>query len=213
MKRRILTLLILPAYLILCSKSCDSDSEHNASMHKAEAERTKENIKEEFETKYLSNQTLRAFELKAEQKLLDFADYLSIFYNKQLDAPLREQARLSINRLFVSEETVIQSFFISNKNNRELTLPEFLNQDYLPAYRSVTILIDSVWLETPLQRSGNMQFAGKISFSRSLEACSPADTLIFPGRKMNVDIIAKKVNKSFGSDTLQVWGVFLGSIR
>ncbi|NTW25032.1 MAG: hypothetical protein HGA37_10050, partial [Lentimicrobium sp.] len=79
MKRRMLILLIIPAYLMLSSKSCDSDREHNAGMHKAETEQTKENIREEFETKYLTDQTLRAFELKAEQKLFDFADYLSVF--------------------------------------------------------------------------------------------------------------------------------------
>jgi hypothetical protein len=213
MKRRLLILLVIPAYLMLSSKSCDSDREHNAGMYKAKTEKTKESIREEFETNYLTDQTLRAYELKAEQKLVDFADYLSIYYNKKLEEPLRELARLGISGLFVSEGAMIQSFFPANENKKELTLAGFLSHDYFPAYNSVKILIDSIRIETPLQRSGNTLFTGKISFFRRLEASSPSDTLIFPGKRMNVEIMAKKVNKSFGSDTLQVWGVFLGSIR
>ncbi len=208
-----LILLIVPAYLMLSSKSCDSDREHNAGMHKAETEQTKETIREEFETKYLTDQTLRAFELKAKQKLVDFGDYLSIYYNKNLDKALKDQAGQMITGLFASDKTVIKSFFTEKNSSRGYPLTEFLKHDFMPAYSSVNVLIDLISIETPLQRTGNDLFRGTLTFRRSLEAFSLADTLIISGETFKADIIVQKVNKSFGADTLQVWGVFLGNIR
>jgi len=213
MKRGILILLVIPAYLILCSKSCDSDREHDALEHKAKTEQTKEGIRQEFQSDYLSDQTLRAFELKAKQKLVDFADYLSIYYNKNLDKALKDQAGQMITGLFASDKTVIKSFFPQKVSSREYLLTDFLRQDFMPDYSSVNVLIDSISVDTPLKRSGNDLFRGNLTFYRRLEACAPSDTLIIPGNRMNVEIIAKKVNKTFGTDTLQVWGVFLGNIR
>jgi hypothetical protein len=213
MKRGILILLIITAYLILSSKSCDSDREHNAGLQKAKTEQTKERIRGEFETETLTNQTLRAFELKARQKLVDFADYLSIYYNKNLDKALSDQAGQMITGLFASDKTVIKSFFPGKNCSRGYPLTEFLNHDFMPAYSSVNVLIDSISIEIPLQRTGNNLFRGTLTFRRSLEAFSLADTLIISRDTLKADIIAQKVNKSFGSDTLQVWGVFLGNIR
>lgn len=213
MKRGFLILLAIPAYLILSSKSCDSDREHNAAMQKAKTEQTKEWIREEFETEYLTGQTLRAFELKAKQKLVDFADYLSLYYNKKLDKALKDQAGQVIAGLFASDKTVIQSFFPPKNNSIGYPLTDFLGHDFMPEYNTVNVLIDSIAIDTPLRRSGNDLFRGTLTFFRRLEACTPSDTLMIPGNRMNVEIIAKKVNKTFGSDTLQVWGVFLGNMR
>ncbi|MHC1777760.1 MAG: hypothetical protein AB9834_20340 [Lentimicrobium sp.] len=213
MKRRILILLIIPGYLILCSKSCDSDREQDALEHKAKTEQTKESIREEFQSEYLTDQTLRAFELKAKQKLVDFADYLSIYYNKKFDKALKDQAGQVIAGLFASDKMVIQSFFPVKNNSIGYPLTDFLGHDFMPEYNTVNVLIDSISVDTPLKRSGNDLFRGTLTFYRRMEAFSPSDTLIISGTKMNVEIIAKKVNKSFGSDTLQVWGVFLGNIR
>lgn len=213
MKRGTLILLVITAYLILSSKSCDSDREHNAGLQKAKTEQTKERIREEFETETLTDQTLRAFELKAKQKLVDFADYLSIYYNKKLDKALKDQTGQVIAGLFASDKTVIQSFFPQKNSSRGYPLTEFLKHDFMPAYSSVNVLIDSISIETPLQSTGNDLFKGTLAFHRSLEAFSLDDTLIISRDKLKADIIAQKVNKSFGSDTLQVWGVFLGNIR
>ncbi|MFH1121985.1 MAG: hypothetical protein V1775_19360 [Bacteroidota bacterium] len=213
MKRGILILLAIPVYLILSSKSCDSDREHDALVHKAKTEQTKESIREEFQSEYLTDQTLRAFELKAKQKLVDFADYLSIYYNKKLDEALKNQAGEMVTGLFASDKTVIQSFFPGKNNSIGYPLSDFLGHDFMPEYNTVNVLIDSICIDTPLQRSGHDLYKGTLTFYRRLEACSPSDTIMIRGNKMNIEIIAKKVNKSFGSDTLQVWSVFLGNIR
>ncbi len=46
-----------------------------------------------------------------------------------------------------------------------------------------------------------------------LKAFSASDTTIFGPVRMETDIFASKVFKSFGKDTLKVWSVFLGDIN
>ena len=56
-------------------------------------------------------------------------------------------------------------------------------------------------------------YKGILMFSQQLRIFSASDTLIRGSFQKKVDIIAAKIRKPFGNDTLKSWKVFLGTIE
>jgi hypothetical protein len=201
------------AYLALSSKSCGSDEKADAAKHKAESAQAKKNIKREFESEDLSKRSLRAFEVKAKQDLVDFSDYLGICYNQQLDTSFRAQARRMILDMFISDSTLVNSLLINEKNRENIPLKEFLNLKSSSGDQFVDFTFDSIEVIAPLRMIDDLNYKGKLSFSRYLKSCSASDTVFSGPLRMEADIFASKVYKPFGTDTLRVWSVFLGEIH
>lgn len=213
MKRSFFIFLSLILYVILCSKSCDSDTRNAEKMRKDSIAQITALIRAELGANTLSEASLHAYEVKAQQKLIDFADYLSIYRNQNLDQPMREQARYMILTLFESGDVRFQPAFSNSGGSGNLTLTEFLGQTYPAGNNSTKIIIDSIWVGEPLRQTGPKNYRGNLIFSRQVKTCSPSDTLVSAWVKMKVDISAAKVKKSIGIDTLQVWSILLGDIN
>lgn len=206
-------LIVLAAYLLLCSKSCGSDNGDNAELQKNRIRKTKELIRAEAESEILSDQSLRAYEANAKQKLADFADYLTIYYNTGLEQPMRDQARLMIADLFTSGDIVLAPFTRIGNSAGQFTLTEMLSEDYLPEYPTTKILFDSIAVVEPLKYSGESVYTGILSFYCRVKSVSGNDTLVSERGKMEAEMLVKKVNKTFGDENLKVWGVYLGNMR
>jgi len=200
------------AYLLLCSKSCGSDEKDDTAKKEAELTKTKANIKNEFESDDLSKKSLRAFEVKAGQKLVDFSDYLDIYSDKQMDKSFKDQARQMIMDLFISDSVRINSLLLNEPDGKNIPLIEFLNLDPATGYNSIDFIFDSIQVATPLRRIDDLNYKGRLSFSRYLKAFSASDNVLSDPVRMEADIMVSKIYKPFGSDTLQIWSVFLGSI-
>lgn len=212
MRKWLLIFLAFAAYLLLCSKSCDSGHTDDAGLQKIRLKKTKDLIRAETESETLSEQSLRAYETKAKEKLADFADYLSIYYDKSLDQAMREQAGSMIVDLFPSENIILSSFIKGRNRAGRLSLAELLSEDYLPEFPSTIILIDSIAVVEPLKYAGESVYTGTLTFYYRVKSVSGKDTLVSERGKMEAEILVKKVNKTFGSESLRVWRVFLGNI-
>ena len=213
MRRFLYIFAAILAYLALSSRSCGSDEPEEAVSPEAALVQSRDSIRHEFSAEDLSRKSLRAFELQAEQKLSDLADYLNINFNDSLDLPFREQARRMIRDLFLSDSVKINLLLFNEKKGNSLSLMEYLNLVPGPAGYSKTILLDSIEIERPLRRTDEFNYTGHLSFSRQIKTCSPGDTTTTAPLRMEVEILASKVSKIFGKDTLQVWGLFLGEIK
>jgi len=201
------------AYLLLCSKSCGSDEKDDAARQETELTKTKVTIKNEFESDDLSKKSLKAFEVKAKQKLVDFSDYLGIYSDKMLDESFKSQARQMILDMFISDSVRINNLLLNEPEEKNIPISEFLNSDFGSGYNSLAFTFDSIEVARPLRRIDDLNYQGSLSFSRRLKACSASDTVFIGPVRLDADIFASKVYKPFGKDTLQVWGVFLGEIR
>jgi hypothetical protein len=201
------------AYLLLCSKSCGSDEKSDSANQEAELTKTKVSIKNEFESDDLSKKSLRAFEVKAKQKLVDFSDYLRIFSDIELDTAFKMQARKMILDLFISDSILINSGLINYSDEKNLTISEFLRIDSSSVSNSIYFTIDSIEIAQPFRRIDDLNYRGRLSFLRLAKSSSTSSDYLVQPKKMEADIIAAKVSKPFGQDTLQVWGVFLGAIK
>lgn len=213
MRKWILIFLTPAVYLLLCSKSCDSGHMDDAALQKKNLNKTRDLIKTEAESETLSDQSLRAYEANAKQKLGDFADFLSIYYDQNIDSAMKKQAGNMIVKLFSSEEITIPPFIPGVKWTGNPTLTDLLKNENLPEFKSIKILINSITVKEPLRYSGESLYKGTLTFSTRVISYSSSDSLVSERVKMEVEMLAKKVDKTFGSETLRVWGVFLGNMK
>jgi hypothetical protein len=213
MRKSLFILMLLLVYLLFSSKSCSSDEKDVADRQEADLMKVKKSLKDEFESEKLSRKSLNAFEVKAEQKLVDLADYLQIYSDNKMNEAFKGQARQMILGLFISDSVKISSVLSDEKEGNSLPLTKFLHIDEGSNDLSIDFKFDSIEIIKPLHRTGEFNYAGSLAFTRRIISYSSSDTLFFSPVKMDVDIIAAKINKTFGKDTLRVWEVFLGEIR
>jgi hypothetical protein len=204
-------LVAILAYLMLSSKSCESDRKDSSEIHEAELTKAMVDLKNEFKSDELSKKSLRAYEVKARQKLVDFSDYLSIYSVKPIDESFRIQARQMILDLFVSDHVRINALLLNESDRESILIGDFLSKNF--GYNSIKLVFDSVKIAKPLCRSDGINYAGNLRFSRSLKTYTSSDTLISTPVVMEVEFFVSKIKKSFGNDTLQIWNVSLGSIQ
>jgi len=213
MRKFLFIFVAILAYLLLCSKSCGSDEKDDAVRQEAELTKTKESIKNEFKSDDLSKKSLRAFEVKAKQKLVDFSDFLDIYSDKLMDGSFKKHARQMIMDLFISDSVRINNLLSNENDEKNIPISEFLSSDLAAGYNSMNFTFDSIKVAEPLRRIDDFNYKGRLSFSRRLKTHSASDTLFTGPKAMEADIMVSKVYKQFGTDTLQIWSVFLGEIK
>ena len=112
---------IMFALIILCAPSCE-DEQEMAKHEEAVLEATKNDIRSEFETDYLTESALFAYETAAKQKLSDFADYLHIMIDTSLDMSFRVKASEMLKNIFQSENVRLRLALFENDPDKELDI-------------------------------------------------------------------------------------------
>lgn len=213
MRKYLIISLSLLAFLLFSSKECDSPEDENAAKEEIALKANLDSINKAFEADYLSEQSLRAFELKAKQKLADLADYLQIYRDKSLDESFKDHTRKMILDLFISGNVNIDLEVSDEMKENNPAINEFLDMDASPGLNFREFRFDSIEISEPLHRVDEFHYTGSIGFSQRYEFLSVTNPANTGSLNRKVDIIATKVRKHFGSDTLQIWKVYLGEIR
>lgn len=194
--------LIFSTLLGLIAASCATSPRESAvSDSSEEAAVVSGELEAQFTADHLSSDRLAALEVRAQQKLLDFADYVTLIGNPNIDSAFRQQAREQASQLFVHPQTFIvleeeklllDSFFAEIGRRKE-------NQQYA---------IQNIEITQPLRRESALQYSGSLTFSQPATADMPEVT-----HQRIAEIWVKKVDKQFGDEKKQVWEVFLGTIE
>jgi hypothetical protein len=213
MRKYIIIFAAAFAYLFLSSRSCEGPEQEDILTDEEVLAATKDSIELQFALDDLSPALLSALEIQAKQKLTDFCDYFNLCTDASLDSAFRIQARLMIRERFVSDTVLINTLLIRTTGGPNLTLNDFLVSLAYPACSSPIIFIDSVKTVSSLYRTGEMSYKGIIAFDRQLGFRTAIDTTLSDHESMVAEMMAVKVSRAVGSDTLQVWEVFLGEIR
>lgn len=154
-------------------------------------------VSDVFTSESLSDDNLEAFELKAVEKLLDYADYLGIIYSEGYDPSFRQQARQNIFGFFSSPEHAEAALF-----------PE----GFTGPYKAHLILIDAVDIREPLQRASDTRYTGSMAYAEMISGISNSDTIPASFSRKTIEIILQMDYKDFGENSLLVWEVLLGEI-
>ena len=158
-------------------------------------------LEAQFTSDHLTEDRLSALEQRAQQKLLDFADYVSLLSDSSLDSTFLTQAEEQARQLFMPPEARIvlaEEDFLISDFFREIQQ----SKDAFP------YVVQNIRVTKSLQPSSSEQYAGKISFSQPVTVNGREITY-----EREAEIRVKKVDKQFGSEQKKVWEVFLGTIE
>ena len=157
-----------------------------------------EAVSDVFTSESLSDDNLEAFEFKAVEKLMDYADYLEIYYSNGYPASFREQARQNIAGFFNSDQ------------NAEAALS---HKSISGQYNSIQIMVDSVEIIEPLSREADTRYTGSMRYAEKILGPGPVDTTLISHSHKSIEIILQMDYKDFGEQSLLVWEVLLGEIN
>lgn len=216
-RKTIHVLLIMIGFIILTSKSCCPDTEiDKEAILKAEQDTTLMEIKSEFASEYLFEDKLIVYGEKAKQKLLDFADCLCLFSDKNLDTLLKQQVKDMTYRLFFNKDAIIQlGIDMHDKDGHgKKTLASLLAELEGSDYRSVEFGIFDLRTIEPLHFERADRYAGKLGCRFKITGITENDSLLLSETINQVKMIVTRTSKQFGADTSWlVWQVFLDEIE
>lgn len=211
MKHVIKISAILFVYLLLCGKSCVEETDSDLLEEKA-VKTERENIRNEVEVAWLTEESKYVSEVGAAQKLTDLADYLEFYTDPSLDSTFRMKAGEMIRELFVSGEVAITLPMLLDGRTETIMLQDLMDQERIKDLLHAEIDYDSILLLDPLQKSGQENYLGRLSCTQMTRVYGPADTL-WERSAITVDVVVRRNAKVFGQDTLLVWDVFLGDMK
>jgi hypothetical protein len=189
------SILITLCFWVVAAPTCEDEiSPVDARMDHLERLET---VSEVFASESLSDDNLEAFEFKAVEKLMDYADYLGIIYGDGYAPSFRQQARKNI------------SIYFSSGEYAEMALNPI---GVSVAYDSHHFYIDSVDIINPLQRKTDTRYTGSMVYVERILASNQTDTSLISHSHKKIEIILQMDYKDFGENSLLVWEVLLGKI-
>ena len=202
---------IIFVLLVLCAPSCE-DEQEAANREEAILTNTKNDIRTEFETDYLTQTSLFAYETTAKQKLSDLADYIHIMADTSLDVTFRKKASEIIKSTFLSENITLRVILLEGEPVKKLEVHTIINMGLENKLSHLPFTFDSIIVHEPLQRIGSSTYSGILMFSQNFTDPAIPEQIIKSIRRYS-DFYAVKEDKVFGTDSLKVWNVRLGEIR
>jgi len=200
-------------YFLCTGKSCDEKSQEAAQKEEQSLQQAIDSVKTEFQADYLPGSSLKAFEENARQKLVSFTDYFRILNDLNLDSSFREQAAGMIRELFYPGKVRLDLSLPGKPALNKIDLDELLKGKALREYNRSELIIDSIRVTDPLHRTGASEYRGILEFTQGFSGISAKDTVIARPQARKMDIIAIKVKRPFGKDTLLIWKILLGDIH
>ena len=184
--------LLTGCVLSLSSPTCEDDV---SSRREVQLEREAlQAATEDFRSALLTNRNLEAFEFKAIEKLMDYADYLNIVYDQNLDEAFRNQAGENIMDLFADSSAPANP------------LPARIDQG---SFSFIKFLIDTIDIITPLERQPAETYRGRMQYSLRILGITGSDTLDLDTSLHEVGMLLQMGLKDFGENSLVVWEVLL----
>jgi len=202
---------VILTLFVIYAPSC-VDEEANAIREEAILTATKNDIRTEFETNYLTETSLFAYETTAKQKLSDLADYLHIMTDTSLDMSFRVKAGEMIENTFQPENVTIQLIGRDTESVKKLKVHFLIKKGLENKLLHLPFTFDSISIYEPLHRIDNTTYSGVLKFSQNFIDPSNPEQII-KSFKRSTDLWVMKEDKVFGTDSLKIWNVRLGDIR
>lgn len=201
-----LSSILLWTVLLMASGCATAYREGSADEALAEAVPTEAELDDQLTSDQLSEAQLSAFEIRAQQKLRDFVDYLNIIGNPSLDSTFRAEAARQAEQMFVSPQTVV---VLRVDHESEALSVRYLLRELVRTSTADSLTIAALTVLQPLAPSSEPnQYQGRLSL-RLAEAGGSNTEL----GDYQANVIVKKAEKSFGEEIEAVWDVFLGDLR
>ena len=211
MRKYLIISLIILVLFTASAPSC-GDDQANAISEEAILSASKNDIRAEFETDYLTESNLFAYETTAKQKLSDLSDYFLIMTDTSLDMPFRVKAGEMIKRSFQSENVTIQCIEQGQEPLKELNVQLLVREGLENKLQPQHFTFDSICIDEPLHRTDEKTYTGILMFSQNFTDPANPEKITKSVRRTAGFWVVKQ-EKVFGTDSLRIWNVQLGDIR
>lgn len=189
MKRYLVVPLALLAFILFSARSCVEEHESEWLTPEEAYAGAMDSVQDLFGAESLDEASLVAFTEKAKQKLADWADLMNMAADTSLDTAFRTQAWDMVDVLFS---------------------PGVMHPVPDPGIR---IHVDSIRITEPLQASGRETYTGLLGFTEKRSGLSLQGLDETFSRERTAEIWAGKSITVIGSDTLEIWKVYLGELH
>lgn len=203
------SILLVAGFFLFSSRSCESIDSGATDYSLQQIVDIKDTG---LESDFISDEAKIAFESKARQMLLDFADYYSIYADRMLDSVFRENARSILQDLFYDSGVAINIMTDQQAGIEIPTLQQFLEASTQSDYTGRQLKIHGIQISRTLGRMNDSTYSGTMEFNLDNLAIIDEDTITIEMVSRQCEFMVMKVNKVFGQQSESVWQVFLGNI-
>ncbi len=195
---------------LLGAGCASANREPAADVALAETAPTEAQLNDQLTADRLSAGQLRALEVRAQQKLRDFFDYLNLVSDPSLDSTFRAEAARQALLLFANPQARVR-LTPAGQQPRTMTAQQWLDE-LVQSDELVTFATGEPALSYPLTREDSLQYRGELSMPGAEATESEARTSQ-GSAPTRVRVLVKRVAKDFGGDEMQVWEVFLEGVK
>lgn len=203
---------LLLLYILCSSKSCSDDRTSGSRFEKGRIEAARDSVRHVFGTDTLSTSRLKAFEHTAEQKLVDFADYLKIASDTSVNALFRKQGAEMAGHLFIPGKVRVHNWNQADAATIPFTLQDLLKKCVSDGMQT-WVKPGKIAVSIPLIRENDSICKGRLVFYGHNVSYSEPFQKQYASKRLSVDIYAIRKVKSFGTENLRVWEVYLGDVN
>ena len=204
LRRNILWAVLLVT--LVASGCATANRESSADEALAEATPTEVELNDQLTRDQLSDAQLSAFEIRAQQKLRDFIDYLNIVSNPTLDSAFRTEATRQAEQLFTDSGAAV-GLWSGHEESEKLSVRSLL-ATLIHTQESIAFTIDSLIVRQSITPEDSAQYRGSLSFRVSNTNSGKTGNA-----EHQADVVVRKKRKTFGEEAEVVWAVFLGDIQ
>ena len=202
---------VLFSMVILCAPSCRDEME-GTGQEDILLRETRDEIRKEFETEYLTETSVFAYEVAAKQKLADVAGYIRVLTDSSLDMSFRSKAGEMIEKIFLSGTTGLEIMDDMNKSGKRIEVQNLIEECLTNALIFAPFYFETIRINQPLQRINDTTYFGTLNFIQAFMDPTRPDQLLNSVSR-NAEIFVIKENKGFGNESMKIWVVRLGEIR
>jgi hypothetical protein len=206
--------LLIAGFILLSSRSCvpDTDMDQEEGL-KAQQDAIRVKMQEDFGSPYLFEDQLMVYGEKARQKLLDFADYLSLYSGKNLDTLFKLQVRDMLYTLFCEPDPLVRLSLIPGETSGKRYLSNLIGSINASDYQSIIFTVSDLKTHEFFQWESNERYTGSLYCHFGITGVADHDTILLYNQCNRVKTVLVQTSKNFGEDqSMLVWQVFLTEI-
>ena len=192
---------------LLGAGCASANREPAADVALAETAPTEAQLNDQLTADRLRPDQLRALEVRAQQKLRDFFDYLNLVGDPSLTSTFRAEAARQALLLFANPRDSVR-LTPAGHPPRTMTARQWLDE-LVQSDEAVAFTVGEPTLSRPLILTDSLQYRGELSVTTPVPDAEAASS---EAQAYLVRVVVKRVAKDFGEDEMQVWEVFLKGV-
>jgi len=203
--------ILIVVYIVCSARTCNETEEATEKQKEEYTVNLINSVKDVFSSDSLSENLLRAFELSASEKLIDFTDYLKIASDTSLDLNFRLHAAGMIREFFIKGGIEIKDFFKNQLKPKPATLEDLLSLS-LSGKVAYWIKPLQININDPLTRVNDSTYIGSLSFNFKYISIKNPDAKEMISEDHFIEIFLIKNLNTFGKENLETWQTYLGEM-